>query len=189
MWFFTWIKHWLTWYWPQPKIEYKPKSIPYETLYPLDTPKESIDESIENRIHKRVEETTPEGKVLLTYHEDSNMFFYWAQKPIAYRYLEVVARKYVIVYDCKEHYVNMNKELLKAVQAMKPKEVPVKPIDSPFATFKSYNTLAHKKPSSKIANELGNVYKHVGKELQTTTVETYKPISFADYKKINTITK
>jgi hypothetical protein len=186
MWFFYWIKAWFQWYWPQPKLEDKPKVKPYEALYPLDT-QEPIHESIENRMQKRVEETTPEGKVLLTYDENSNMFFYWAPKPIAYRYLEVVARKYVLVYDCKDRYVNMSAELLKAVKAV-PKEV-VKPIDSPFATFKSYNTLAHKKPSTKIANELGNVYKHIGKEVPTPAVENYKPISFAEFKKINTLCK
>ena len=186
MWFFTWIKEWFYWYWPRPQLEQKPKAM-YESLYPLDMDTQTIHETVENRMHKRVEETTPEGKVLLTYHEDSNMFFYWALKPIAYRYLEVVARKYVLVYDCKDRYVNMNTELVKAVQALQPKEV--KPVDSPFATFKSYNTLAHKRPPSKIANVSGNVYKHIGKELPTQRVETYKPISFAEYKKINTICK
>ena len=181
MWFFLWIQSWFKWYWARPKLEYKPR---YESLYPLDTV--DIHETVENRLHKRVEETTPEGKVLLTYDENSNTFFYWALKPIAYRYLEVVARKYVLVYDCKDRYVNMSDELVKAVQALPPKVIPV---DSPFATFRPYNTLAHKRPSTKIANVSGNVYKHVGKEIAVAPVETYKPISFAEYKKINTLCK
>ena len=121
----------------------------------------------------------------MTYDEHANTFFYWALKPIAYRYLEVVARKYVLVYDCKDRYVNMATELVKAIQAL-PKEAP-KVLDSPFATFRSYNR--HKKPSTRIANVAGNVYKHIGKEVPSLMAETYKPISFAEYKKINPLCK
>ena len=161
--------------WEHPTIEYKP----YEQCYPLDTPKESIEESIDRLIEKEVEEMTPEGKVILSYDESSNTFLYWAQKPIAYKYLEVVARKYVIVYDCKEVYVNMVKELLKAMQS-KP-EVKTD-TDSPFVVFKPYNRVH--KVNKKIANETGNHYKHMGKEKVEPPVPTYKPITFADYKKI-----
>lgn len=178
MWFFAWIWKMIERMasWEHPTIEYKP----YEQFYPLDT-KETIEESIDRLIHKEVEEMTPEGKVILSYDESSNTFLYWAQKPIAYKYLEVVARKYVIVYDCKEVYVNMVKELLKAMQA----NTEVKEIktitDSPFVVFKSYNRVH--KVNKKIANETGNHYKHMGKE-KVESVPTYKPITFADYKKI-----
>jgi len=178
-----WILNWI-WsligrmaQWEHPKIEYKK---PYEQFYPLDTPKESIEESIDHLIHKQVEEMTPEGKVLLCYEESSNTFLYWAHKPIAYKYLEVVARKYVIVYDCKELYVNMVAELIKAMQPA-PK---VEPVDSPFAVFKSYNTVKHKVVNQKIANASANRYKHMGKEKIEIVAPTYKPISFVDYKKI-----
>ena len=160
--------------WEHPKIEYKP----YEQFYPLDT-KESVQESIDHLIQKEVEEMTPEGKVILSYDESSNTFLYWAQKPIAYKYLEVVARKYVIVYDCKEVYVNMVNELVKAMNTVKPE---VKVTDSPFVVFKSYNRVH--KVNKKIANETGNHYKHMGKEKVEPIVPTYKPITFADYKKI-----
>lgn len=162
--------------WEHPKIEYKR---PYEQFYPLDTAKESIEESIDHLIQKQVEETTPEGKVILSYDESSNTFLYWSHKPIAYKYLEVVARKYVILYDCKELYVNMFKELLKAMQ---PEVKPVVRTDSPFVVFKSYNTVH--KVTKKIANEAGNLYKHMGKEKMESIVPTYKAITFADYKKI-----
>ena len=177
MWIFAWIWKMIERMasWEHPTIEYKP----YEQFYPLDT-KESIEESIDRLIHKEVEETTPEGKVILSYDESSNTFLYWAQKPIAYKYLEVVARKYVIVYDCKEVYVNMVKELLKAMQ-VKP-EVKQEVKDSPFVVFKSYNRVH--KVNKKIANETGNHYKHMGKEKVDPIVPTYKPITFVDYKKI-----
>jgi hypothetical protein len=177
MWFFRWIRDWLK-SWSKPAITY-PKEKPYEFKYPLDTPKETIVESVENLLNKRVEEVTPEGKVLLTYDEPSKTFFYWAEKPIAYRYLEVVSRKYVILYECKENYINMFRELLKAMQAKKEEEK-----DSPFAKFKSYNTVAHKLNNNKLVNETGNQYKHVGKQLETVVKKNVKPISFTDYKKI-----
>ena len=174
MWFFRWIRDWLQ-TWNKPAITYEK---PYEFKYPLDTPKETIVESIENRVNKRVEEMTPEGKVLLTYDEPSKTFFYWAEKPIAYRYLEVVSRKYVIVYECTEIYINMFRELLKSMNAKK-EEV----VDSPFATFKSYNTVAHKLNNQKIVNEHGNHYKHVGKQIEEVEKKIVKPISFAEFKK------
>jgi hypothetical protein len=181
MWFLTWIRKVIQrWIWEPPKAaQIEPKKL-YEHLYPLDTPKESIEESIDHLMHKRVEENTPEGHVILSYDESSNTFLYWAQKPIAYRYLEVVARKYVILYDCKGNYVNMLTELLKAMNPPEKKDVG----DSPFAVFKTYNTVAHKVTNKKIANETGNHYKHMGKELITPVVQTFKPISFVDYKKI-----
>lgn len=163
--------------WEHPKIEYKR---PYEQFYPLDMPKESIEESIEHLLQKQVEETTPEGKVILSYDESSNTFLYWAHKPIAYKYLEVIARKYVIVYDCKELYVNMMTELTKAMKSTHK----VHMVGSPFADFKPYNTVKHKVMNQKIANESANRYKHMGKDKIDTVGTTYKSITFADYKKI-----
>jgi len=160
-------------------VEYKPCEPPYEQKYPLNTLKETIHEDVDHLMHKRVEETTPDGKIILTYDEGSNTFLYWSQKPIAYRYLEVVARKYVIVYNCKHLYINMYRELIKAMNPPTPTILS----NSPFATFKSYNTLAHKRPTTKIANEIGNQYKHVGKELPKPVVDLSKPISFVEYKK------
>lgn len=179
MWIFKWIWRMIGRMasWEHPKIEYKR---PYEQFYPLDTDKESIEETLDHRMHKEVEEITPEGKVILSYDESSNTFLYWAHKPIAYKYLEVLARKYVILYDCKELYVNMFTELVKAMQ---PELKPVKQMDSPFAVFKSYNTV-QRKLNKKIANESGNHYKHVGKEKMDPLVSTYRTITFADYKKI-----
>ena len=181
MWIFKWIWKMIGRMasWEHPKIEYKR---PYEQFYPLDTSKESIEETLDHRMHKQVEETTPEGKVILSYDESSNTFLYWAHKPIAYKYLEVLARKYVILYDCKELYVNMFTELIKAMQPeVKPM---VQPTNSPFAVFKSYNTVHHKVTNKKIANESGNHYKHMGKEKMEPIVSTYRSITFADYKKI-----
>ncbi len=165
----NWFKHFFQ----------RPLIVPYENLYPLGTPKERISESVENLVYKRVEEVTPEGKVLLTYDEPSNTFFYWADKTIKYKYLEVVARKYVILFDCKEVYVNIFRELLKSLQKKEKEEHVV----GPFATFQSYNTVTHKLNNNKLVNEKSNQYKYMGKKIEDLPVINYKQISFSEFKK------
>lgn len=156
---------------------FRPLIIPYENLYPLGTPKEKITETVENIVYKRVEENTPDGKVLLTYDEPSSTFFYWAEKTITYKYLEVVARKYVILYECKEVYINIFRELWKVLQTKKKD-----PVEGPFVKFQSYNTLTHKLNNNKIVNERSNQYKYMGKKIQEVPVVTYKQISFKEFK-------
>ena len=86
--------------------------IPYENYYLLGNNKEYIKEfEKEENIGKGiVEEETPDGLVIMKYNDDVERFEYWSDKSIKYKYLEVVARKYVIIYDCKDKYVNMFKE-------------------------------------------------------------------------------
>ena len=55
----------------------------------------------------------------MKYNDDVERFEYWSDKSIRYKYLEVVSRKYVIIYDCKDKYVNMFKELLEAMDKAK----------------------------------------------------------------------
>jgi hypothetical protein len=166
---FTWFKNWY----------YPVKRIPYENLYPLGTKKETIKETVENLVHKRVEEDTPNGNVKMLYDEASNTFFYWSDKTIEYKHLEVVARKFVLLYDCKEIYVNIFRELLKAMN--KKTETPVL---GPYVNLKSYNTITHKLSNKKVVNEKSNQYKRIGKwgDVHIPTNE-FKPLSFSDYKK------
>jgi hypothetical protein len=166
---FAWFKNWY----------YPVKLIPYENLYPLGTKKENIQETIENILHKRVNENTPNGDVMMNYDESSNTFFYWSDKTIEYKHLEVVARKFVILYDCKEIYVNIFRELLKAMNK-KPEEQ----VQGPYVIFKSYNTISHKLSSNKVVNEKSNQYKRLGKWGEVTVhTSEFKPLSFLEYKK------
>ena len=170
MWFVKWIKSVWDWFFP------KPKPLPYEFKYPLNS---VLDETDEHKLFKRVEEETPDGVVIMTYDEPTNTFLYWSDNRIAYKYLEVVARKYVIVYDCKENYINIFRELIKSME--KKKEVKE---DGPFVTFKSYNTASHKINDGKIVNERSNQYKRLGKwEDREIPVITYKPLNYLEYKK------
>jgi hypothetical protein len=138
---------------------------PYEGLYPIgmsvdDVRGKETSQNIENGV---VEEVTPKGRLFMRYMESDDMFQYWSDKSQDYKYLEVAARKYVILFECQEKYVDMVDELVKernrrkhsAVQNTVQSTAP----PSVFATFKQYTT----KDSRKIANEKANLYKWKGK--------------------------
>jgi len=165
-----WILSWWRWFFPIPLI------YPYEFKYPLN---ETVDETEENKLYKRVEEHTPEGHVYLTYDEPSNTFFYWAEKSIPYKYLDVAARKYVIVYNCKEVYVNIFKEIIHSALKEKEEKEEKEKEDGPYATFKSYKPKKMFRPSKEKVNQ----YKYVGKWKEPEPVKEYKSSSYLDYKK------
>jgi len=163
-----WILSWWRWFFPI-QLTY-----PYEFKYPLT---EAVEETEENLLYKRVEEMTPEGHVYMTYDEPSNTFFYWADRSIAYKYLDVVARKYVIVYNCKEVYVNLFREIIQ--YALKEKEEKEEEKDDVYATFKTYKPKRIFRPSKEKVNQ----YKYVGKWKEPEPVKEYKSSSYLDYKK------
>jgi hypothetical protein len=152
--------------------------VPYPDKYlekfksmPFDN--ESLDiESLKNSI---VVEHTPLGNVAMHYDIKREAFVYYSDSVMPYRYLEVVARKYVITFHCKRVFVNMEDEINKAKtkieeqknakkleeeqaqaqaekqqaenQALELKEEPKK--KNVFATFKNYNTNTTKDSSNK----------------------------------------
>jgi len=126
--------------------------------------KESHDKAINLIINKRLEklnncyifESTPQGNVLMIYDIQRSSFKYYSDNTIPYRYLESVARKYVMQFSCRPIYVDMEEELNLAEekwekereqkeQKEQEKEASLKtqkPIEekkSVFAKFKSYN--------------------------------------------------
>ena len=138
--------------------------IPYENYYLLGNNKEYVKEfEKEENIKKGiVEEETPDGLVILNYNNEIERFEYWSDKMIRYKYLEVVARKYVIIYDCKDKYVNMFKELLEAMdKAKKEKNNKQKNEVNVFVNLKNYKKKDD--DDEKIVNQKANIYKHMGK--------------------------
>ena len=164
MWVVEWVMSWWKWFFPV-------KSSPYEFKYPLNLEAEETDE---NKKLKRVEENTPAGHVYMTYDELTNTFFYWSDKAVAYKYLDVLARKYVIVYDCKDVYVNIFRELIKSSFKKEEEKKEV----GPYATFKNYSP-KRRRP----LKERTNSYKYLGKWVNAIPVNTYKTGSYLDYKK------
>jgi len=110
--------------------------------------------------HNYVIEKTPLGNVLMLYDNERESFTYYSDSNVPYRYLEVVARKYVKMFNCRPLYIDMEEELkivdekwtkdyemkkakeaeekLKAEEAVKLNK-PIEQKKNVFAKFKHYN--------------------------------------------------
>ena len=161
-----------------------------------------------------VTETTPRGDVLMYYSSKLGSFVYHSKtKEIPYKYLETVARKYVIEYNCKKLYIDIRKEYEKGLnkynEIKEKEEKAVKDakdgvVDETkennkkqiFANFKTYNRKGevHNKQKDKIyiLKEQANRYSYRGKieEYSEAKVESCldkngKDIDFASFKKMN----
>jgi len=119
-----------------------------------------IDCKLDKLKNCHVMEHTPVGNVLMIYDKERETFKYYSDNTIPYRYLDVVARKYVKFFDCRPIFVNTEEEIQlaekKNEQAKKEKEEkealdkkrreeaianhkPVEEKKRVFAKFKSYN--------------------------------------------------
>ena len=168
---------------PLKEEEIKPAvEVPYPDKYlekfksmPFDN--ESLDvDSLKNSI---VVEHTPLGNVAMHYDIKREAFVYYSDSVMPYRYLEVVARKYVITFHCKRVFVIMEDEINKAKtkieeqknakkleqeeqekqqaenQELELKEEPKK--KNVFANFKTYNKNTTKDSSNKPTTGNSNV--------------------------------
>lgn len=80
--------------------------------------KENTIEDFDILKDKIIKEKTPDGLVYLGYDFNKEAFFYYSDfKDIAYNYLEVCARKFVIEYDCKLLLLNTKEEIIKVFKA------------------------------------------------------------------------
>jgi hypothetical protein len=143
---------------------------------------ELTEEFVNNLSLNTITETTPRGDVLMYYSSKLGSFVYHSHtKEIPYSYLETVARKYVIEYNCKKLYIDIRKEYEKGLQ--KYKEIKAKEeknaadggVDETkenkkkqiFANFKTYNRKGevHNKQKDKIyiLKEQANRYSYRGK--------------------------
>jgi hypothetical protein len=69
-------------------------------------------ERLEKLNNSYVMEKTPVGNVIMTYKSSSSdSFIYYADSNIPYRYLEVVARKFVKMFNCRPIYIDIEEEL------------------------------------------------------------------------------
>jgi len=123
-----------------------------------DAEKQAMDYIVNKRIEKLnnsyIMEKTPQGNVLMIYDKERESFRYYSDSTIPYRYLEVVGRKYVKLFNCRPLFVDMEEELklveekwTKDYEVKKAKEAEektkvVKPTEvkkNVFAKFKNYN--------------------------------------------------
>ncbi len=212
-------------------VEKKEEDIPYEMKWfdefdDTDTEKdgegksegegeeELTEEFVNDLSLNTVTETTPRGDVLMYYSSKLGSFVYHSKtKEIPYKYLETVARKYVIEYNCKKLYIDIRKEYEKGLNKyneIKEKEEKTAKdakdgvVDETkenkkkqiFANFKTYNRKGevHNKQKDKIyiLKEQANRYSYRGKieEYSEAKVESCldkngKDIDFASFKKMN----
>jgi hypothetical protein len=155
---------------PRVEVPYPDKYLEKFKSMPFDN--ESLDlESLKNSI---VVEHTPLGNVAMHYDIKREAFVYYSDSVMPYRYLEVVARKYVITFHCKRVFIDMEDEINKAktkieeqknakkleeelAQAKKLEQAEKKELElkeepkkkNVFANFKNYNTNTTKESSNK----------------------------------------
>jgi len=103
-----------------------------------------------------VRETTPQGDVIMTYDAGRSMFCYYSDKrTVQFKYLESVARKYVIEHGCKRLHIDIRKEIAKAKTAATTE--PTKAAAAPaqvFAQLKKYSTITNTRASLPTINEM-----------------------------------
>ena len=152
------------------KCEYEKINLDINTEEGLERLKlKSEQRAIQSIINKRLDklsncfvmEKTPIGNVLMIYDKEMSKFKYYSDASMPYRYLEVVGRKYVKLFNCRPIFVDMEEELrlfeekwekeqemkkkreeeekLKAEEAAKSQQVSEIKKKNVFAKFKSYN--------------------------------------------------
>lgn len=109
-----------------------------------------INARLNTLINNMVMENTPLGNVIMTYDNNRETFNFYSDNMIPYRYLETVARKYVITYNCRPLYIDMEEELKIYEQKLLEQDEnntklnniaqPSESKKNVFAKFKSYNT-------------------------------------------------
>jgi len=77
---------------------------------------DGLEDSLNHLKNNYVMEYTPVGNVLMYYNSVKECFDYYSDSTIPYRYLEVVARKYVLMNNCVSLYFDMEEELAQCVR-------------------------------------------------------------------------
>jgi len=163
----------------------------YFTEYDDLEEKDLTDKFVKDLALNVIREETPKGEVLMYYSHEMGSFIYYSKtKEIPYKYLETLARKYVIIYDCKIIYIDIRKEYEKGLNKyneMKENKTHVggsevgattgddggeKKKKQIFASFKTYNRKSEvnikQKDKIYILREKANRYSYRGK------IEEYK---------------
>ena len=169
----------------------KHKDIPYSMKYYdtfKDYPSEKLSKDyIKCLLSNIVFEPTPKGNVIMYYDYNNESFIYYSDvKDIPYLYLETVARKYAITFNCKELVVDMKKEIENATTKNKENKNNNNNKNNKennngiFASFKSYrigNNSGNNSGNKKyIIPESSNRYSYNGK------IKEYNFLNNSEYK-------
>jgi len=172
----------------------------YLSLVPANLDKTTLD----NLVNNFVMEYTPNGNVIMFYDVVRETFTYYADNSIPYRYLQVLARKYVCTFNCPSLYKDTidpvgdsepSSATDTAVPAVSVVPIPVAPVPekpSVYAKLKPYNTTAPSKKADAVDKKpVTNRYTCSGKinnmsflkKVPRTLVDKNYSMSFADFKK------
>ena len=178
------------------------------------------DVQIQNMMNNIIWENTPNGYVIMYYDSNNESFSYYCNnKNISYQYLETVARKYAITYNCKELLIDMkiqiknekdrlekqNEVEQKAEQKNATSEtggsaISIKNKSNIFASLKNYKTKpnsnktktnSNKTNSNKSSNTLDNniVIESANRYSYCGAIQEYDILNKQSYKKLNDKTK
>ena len=157
--------------------------------------------------NNHVRETTPHGDVIMAYDADLRAFCYYSDnRSVQFKYLEPVARKYVVQNGCKRLHIDLRKELAKtasatatATSATAAKTAPKKEAPhSVFAQLKKYGQTkqSHLQPLIEVPQKEVTRYLYCGTLNEFVDVDVaaaqdhdfnvIKPIDYASYKKMST---
>ena len=172
----------------------KEEEVPYDRKYIKELEEIEENEFTKDELKnmkKIIENTDNYGDVLMIYDSDFEYFKYYCnKKDIPHKILETVARKFCIENNCKQIYVDMNKELYKLNKKLvneeilkreKDKQNEIKSVESEdesqsvFATFKKYNNSNKvvKDEKTKLIKERINVFKYSGR-IEDYTIDSIK---------------
>ena len=169
--------------------------IKYEDKYSLDDIKDTTVKPEDVSCNVYITEHTPDGYVIMRYNKEEEGFEYWCNNSsIKYTYLEVVSRKYVDAFLCKNLYKDRMKEKEEEeVEKEEEKEEEIEEkeeeIDDVFVKPKISKENTKKKELRKVSNVEGNKYIRKGKinevkifKIEKKKKEPKKKMSFYDYK-------
>ena len=162
----VWAKAWCTQMWAKIQSFFKPprpRMIQYEETYPLEGAAEETDENYKK---EQVVEKTPAGVVRMKYDPEEKHFLYWADTTIPTRYLDTVARKYVLVFQKKEWYEKTEVEYTRRKQLE---------LKGPFLNKKEKQTVEITKKMNRFKKKGGLI------EIELPILHG-KNISFTEYK-------
>ena len=173
----------------------------YEDKYCLDFIKKNDEKK--NHTNLMVQEATPDGSVFMKWNEENESFDYWCDnKEIKYVYLEVVARKYCVMFGCPEIYIDRGKDIQRQKQLEKEAEEKAKmeaedkkeeeadSDDELFAKLKKPEEVKKSvsKKNIEIAAVRANKYRRVGKISEMVLLkkvklkeEPKKKMTFSDW--------
>jgi hypothetical protein len=142
--------------------------------------------------HAHVRETTPQGDVIMAYDADREMFCYYCDKrSVQFKYLEPLARKYVVEHGCKRLYVDI-RQTTKATQPTAAQPAATQPAPATKSVFAQLKKYGGKPPPVPLKEQVtrywycGNL-NEFAKEASSDAHDfsIIKPIDYASYKKMS----